>query len=396
MPVVLDAVGGRRPRAGAPIASHPPKMKVLALAPYPVEAAATRFRVAQFVRPLAERGIELSLRPFLDAAQFTSLYRPGGAVGKARGLARAAARRVADVWRAREADALFVQREAMMFGPPLFERLAAAVGRCPVVLDLDDATYVPYNSPTHGRLGAALKSFGKTDELIRRAAVVTCGNRNIAEYARAKGARAVVIPTVVDTDVFRPAPKTEDGVPVVGWVGTHSTFPFLKSIFPALERLGREHRFRLRIVGAGGARAGVTGVETEYLDWSLEREAEDFRSLDVGLYPLAVAENAPPEWLAGKSGLKAVQYMAVGVPFVMTPVGVCAEMGEPGRTHFAARTPDEWGAALAALLSDGSLRRRMGVAARRHALENYGVPAQADKLAAALREARESGARARG
>lgn len=364
-------------------------MRVLALASYPVEAAATRFRVAQFVRPLAERGIELRLRPFLDAEQFASLYRPGAKLRKAAGLVPSTLARVGDVLRARSADVLFVQREAMMFGPPVFERLAMAAGRCPMVLDLDDATYVPYDSPTHGRLGAALKSFGKTDELIRRAAVVTCGNRNIADYARAQGARAVVIPTVADTELFSPAPKDDDaGVPVLGWIGTHSTFPFLKSIFPVLEQLAATHRFRLKIVGAGGERGGVAGVETEYLDWELAREPEDFRSLDVGLYPLAVAENAPPEWLAGKSGFKAVQYMAVGVPFVVTPVGVCAEMGEPGATHFAAATPGEWRDALAALISDAALRRRMGARARRHALDNYGVAAQAEKLAAALREAR--------
>ncbi|HLL74624.1 MAG TPA: glycosyltransferase family 4 protein [Pyrinomonadaceae bacterium] len=371
-------------------------MDVLAFASYPVEAAATRFRVAQFVGPLAERGIGVRLSPFLDARLFESLYRRSEAGRTALGLTRALARRAADVWRARSADVLFVQREAMLFGPPVFEWLATKVGGCPMVLDLDDATYVRYDSPTYGRAGAALKWFTKTDELIRRAAVVTCGNRNIAEYVRSKGGRAVVIPTVVDTEEFRPAAKPEGGVPLIGWVGTHSTFPFLKSIFPVLEQLARTHRFRLRIVGAGAERPDVPGVETEYADWSLAREVEDFRSLDVGLYPLSVARNAPPEWLAGKSGFKAVQYMAVGVPFVVTPVGVCAEMGEPGKTHLAASAPEEWRDALAALISDAALRRRMGAAGRRHALENYGLPEQAEKLAAALREARDTAPRRAG
>jgi glycosyltransferase involved in cell wall biosynthesis len=218
---------------------------------------------------------------------------------------------------------------------------------------------------------------------------VTCGNRNIAEYVASKGTRAVVIPTVVDTEVFRPAPRADADAPVVlGWVGTHSTFPFLEAIFPVLQELARAHRFRLKVVGAGGRGAELSGVEVEYLDWKLDREVEDFRSLDVGLYPLTALGNAPNEWLAGKSGFKAVQYMAVGVPFVVTPVGVCAEMGEPGATHLTATTPEQWRASLSALLSDAALRRRMGEAGRRHALEHYGLAAQAEKLAAALREAR--------
>jgi glycosyltransferase involved in cell wall biosynthesis len=362
-------------------------MKVLALASYPVEAAATRYRVVQFVGPLAERGIRVELRPFMDARLFREFYRPGGARRQAARLAASTLRRFADAGRARRADVLLVQREALMFGPPFFEWLSTAAGGPPLVLDLDDATYVPYKSLTYGRLGAALKFFGKTDALIRRARVVTCGNPSIAGYVASKGARAVVIPTVVDTDKFCPAPKDDRAVPVIGWVGTHSTYPFLESIFPVLQGLAREQRFRLRVVGAGAERIEIPGVEVENLEWNLGRETQDFRTMDVGLYPLTTLGNAPDEWLAGKSGFKAVQYMSVGVPFVVTPVGVCAEIGEAGRTHFPARTPEEWRASLSALLSDAHLRRRMGWAGREHALRHYTVAAQAEKLAGALREA---------
>ncbi len=360
-------------------------MKVLGLASYPVEAAATRYRLQQFVGPLRERGIELEVRPFMDSRLFADFYRRDRLPRTAAGLVRASLRRAGDILAARRADVLLVQREAMIFGPPVVEWLSTKLGGVPAVLDLDDATYVPYDSPTYGRVGAALKLFRKTDDLIRWARVVTCGNRNIAAYAAAKGARSVVIPTVADTDLFSPAAKDggDGGVPVLGWIGTHSTFPFLRSIFPVLERLAETHRFRLKIVGAGAAqREGVAGVETEYLDWNLAREAEDFRSLDVGLYPIR-----PDEWSAGKSGFKSVQYMAVGIPFVVTPFGAAAEMGEEGETHLTASTQTEWHDALARLLADAELRRRMGEAGRRQALEFYSVPAQADKLAAALREA---------
>ncbi|HEX8707889.1 MAG TPA: glycosyltransferase family 4 protein [Pyrinomonadaceae bacterium] len=359
-------------------------MKVLALASYPIEMAATRYRLAQFVGPLAERGITLTIHPFLDSGLAASLYRRSEWPRTALGLARAALRRAGDVWRASRADVILVQREAMMFGPPLVEWLATRVGRCPMVLDLDDATYVRYLSPTYGRLGSTLKWFGKTDDLIRWARVVTCGNRKIAEYVAGKGARAVLIPTVVDTDLFRPRSLTATpaGKPVLGWIGTHSTFPYLESIFPALQRLAREHPFRLRIVGAGRDDVRLAGVEVESCKWRMEREIEDFQSFDIGLYPI-VAD----EWSAGKSGFKSVQYMAVGIPFVVSPVGECAQIGQAGATHFCATSEDEWHDALARLLSDAALRRRMGEAGREHALAHYTVPAQAEKLAQALREA---------
>src|SRR5688572_2263890 len=113
-------------------------MQVLAFASYPVEAAATRYRLHQFIKPLAERGIEVTLHPFLDSNEFAALYRSGSALQTAVGLTKASARRLADVMDARKADVIFIQREAMIIGPPIMEWLAMRLGSCPMVLDLDD------------------------------------------------------------------------------------------------------------------------------------------------------------------------------------------------------------------------------------------------------------------
>lgn len=362
-------------------------MKVLALASYPVEAAATRYRLHQFITPLAEQGITLTISPFIDARLFERLYRRGSLPATAAGLLGAAFRRLVDVSAAKEADVVLVQREAMMFGPPLIEWLMARVYGRPMVLDLDDATYVSYTSPTYGTVGKALKWSGKTEDLIRWARVVTCGNRAIADYVAGKGATARVIPTVVDTEVFRPAiRRTGEGSTVLGWIGTHSTFPYLKSIFGVLEKLAKDHPFRLKIVGAGQEDIGIHGVEVENLQWQLKREIEDFQSIDIGLYPID-ASLYSGNWASGKSGFKAIQYMAVGIPYVATPVGGSSEIGAEGTTHFFAGSDDAWYAALETLITDVTKRTEMGAAGRRHVTEHYNLPAQADKLAKALREA---------
>jgi glycosyltransferase involved in cell wall biosynthesis len=361
-------------------------MKVLAFASYPIEAASTRYRVAQFVEPLAKQGINLTIHPFLDSQLNAYLYKRAHWPRTAFGLTRSTLGRLVDIWRAHDADLLFVQREAMMFGPPLVEWLAMHIGRCPMVLDLDDATYVPYLSPTYGRLGSSLKWFGKTDDLIGWAKVVTCGNRAIAKYVTAHGKPAVIIPTVVDNELFRPAfaasQNLNDGrLPVLGWVGTHSTYRYLASIFPVLQRLARVQRFRLKIVGAG-KEISIPGVEVENLEWSLAGEIKDFQSFDIGLYPIV-----EDDWSVGKSGFKAIQYMSVGVPFVATPVGARADIGEANITHFLARTEDEWYQALTRLLAEEDLRRRMGAAGRQHALKYYALAEQAQKLGETMRTA---------
>src|SRR5437762_5332634 len=98
-------------------------MKVLALASYPVEAAATRYRLEQFIAPLAERGISLTVHPFLASMLFEQLYSREKLTGTAIRLAASALLRFKEVWSARAADGVLIQREAMMFGPPLIEWL---------------------------------------------------------------------------------------------------------------------------------------------------------------------------------------------------------------------------------------------------------------------------------
>lgn len=356
------------------------EINVLAFASYPVESAATRYRLIQFVAPLAEKNINLTVAPFLSSADFAAFYKQSGVSSKVFGMLAPLKNRFLDALSAKKFDVLFVQREALMFGPPFFEWLAQTIGKCPLVLDLDDATYVRYVSPTYGRLGSALKFFGKTDSLIKKSAAVVCGNRFIAEYVENKGTKAVIIPTVADTDKFRPAAKTNE-IPVVGWIGTHSTFPLLAAIFPVLRRLAEKHDFILKIIGAGREDVKIPGVKIENTVWKLADEISDMQRFDIGLYPIQTLENAPPEWIAGKSGFKAIQYLAVGIPFVVTPIGVCAEIGEKDQTHFEATSDAEWYDALEKLLLDEDLRREMGARGRIYSLEHFTVPAQTEILA---------------
>ena len=356
------------------------RLRVLALASYPVEAASSRYRIVQFIEPLAARGIDVTFSPLLDSALFAALYRPGKLLLRLPRVAVRSLGRVGALIAASKSDVVFVQREAMLFGPPLIEWLASSVLHRPLVLDLDDATWIPYASPVYGRIATMLKWPSKTDRLIRMARIVTCGSPNIADYVRSRGADAMVVPTVVDTRRFRPAPSRANGIPTIGWIGTHGTYPFFERLIPIFERLAREVPFRLTIIGSGRDQIEVKGVEVETRPWRLEAEVEDFQSLDIGVYP--IADDA---WSAGKAGFKAVQYMATGVPFVMSPIGVCATMGIAGQTHFAAITDDDWLDALRRLVVDATLRARMSADGRAFAEQHYDIDAQAEALAAVIR-----------
>ena len=357
-------------------------IRVLALTTYPDHAAATRFRVVQYAPLLAEHGVRLDVRPFLSNRAFATFYDRRRLAGTVAGIAAGMARRVADLAHLGRYDVAFVQREAAPVGPPVVEWLAQR--RLPLVLDLDDPVYIERVSEIYGALAAAVKWSGKTTSLLQWATAVVCGNPAIAAHVERFGKPATVLPTIVDVASFTPPASRASGEPVLGWIGSHSTLRYLRTLIPALERVARLHRFRVRIVGGGAEAADVkiAGVEVEALPWVLEREIAHLQSFDLAVYPIV-----PDPWAEGKSGLKAIQYLSCGVPYVASPVGVVGQIGTPGRTHLEATSDDEWVAALSRLLGDAEAREAMGREGRRWAVEHYSTRAAAATLAGVLRGA---------
>jgi hypothetical protein len=103
--------------------------------------------------------------------------------------------------------------------------------------------------------------------------------------------------------------------------------------------------------------------------------------MDLGIMPL------PDEpWARGKCGMKAIQYMGIGIPAVVSPVGANREIVQDGVTGFHAATGAEWVEKLDLLLSDSDLRRRLGLAARASVSSHYSAEAQAPRVAEILRQ----------
>jgi glycosyltransferase involved in cell wall biosynthesis len=98
--------------------------------------------------------------------------------------------------------------------------------------------------------------------------------------------------------------------------------------------------------------------------------------MDIGMMPLPEGQ----EWMRYKAATKLVQYMAIGIPAVASPIGVNADILAGNQVGFAANRPEEWFEALRTLARDGELRMRMGDAGRALVESRYCIEANLDAL----------------
>ena len=359
--------------------------ELLALSTLPREGPSVRPRVLAYGPALEARGISLRFAPFLSSRGFRGFY-SRAPLARARkvvhGLAGYVRQRRAIA--AASGTGVLVHREIV----PRGNRGAVATLKkrgLRIAYDLDDAIYMsPRDYVDAGEASrkrmSKLKRPEETDHLIASADLVLAGNETIAMHARTLCGDVRVQPTPVDTETFRPRPRPARERPLVGWIGSPTATYCLKEIAPALERAAREAPFDLLVVGAD-EEVRVPGVEVRCLPWRLDREACDFASLDVGLYPLP--DNA---WTRGKCGMKALQYLSSEVAALVSPVGVNREIVTDGETGFHVDDESDWTDRLLLYLGDPDLRAAHGRAGREAVLSRWSLEALTPSFLAAMED----------
>lgn len=348
-------------------------MKVLAVVPSIYDTSpGQRFRLEQWEPLLKEKGVEITYSPFETDELRQILHQNGHALQKIQAVTKNMNRRRKQLDSVKDFDLVYVFREAALLGPAWFERKIARSG-VPMVFDFDDAIFVAYKSPANGYL-SYLKFPNKTAEICRLSAHIMAGNQYLADYSRRFNDHVTIIPTTIDTEKYRAVEKAGNAeVITIGWSGSFSTVQHLDTIRGVLQELAKDERFRLRVIGTPNYE--ISGVDVEALKWSSETEIKDLEKIDIGLMPLP-----DDEWSKGKCGLKALQYMALGIPTICSPVGVNSTIIRDGENGFLADGKQEWIEKLKRLLHSDELRKKFGSAGRKTVEENYSAKSQAPRV----------------
>jgi glycosyltransferase involved in cell wall biosynthesis len=349
--------------------------------PYPAgRAPSQRFRIEQWLPRFLAEGIECDVLPFFDGELYRRLEAGENRLTSMLGLCKSVARRWRLLSRIDDYDIVIIHREATAFGPAWLERMIAR--RKPIVFDLDDAIWLS-NENRVNPAARWLKFPSKAAGMARRAAAVLAGNPYLADWARRYNAAVHVIPTTVDTEGEYAAEKVHSphDVPVIGWSGSVSSLRYLEFLRPILVKLAASHRYKL-LVMCNGPEHRWAGLDMEWLPWSQAGEIDGLLRMDIGLMP-----QPDEEWAKGKCGLKALQYMALGIPTVASNNGVLPEIIRHGHSGLLADSPEQWLKCLTMLVDDWTLRVSIGRSGRQTVRERYSSAMHAPRVVAALRAA---------
>lgn len=341
-------------------------MRILALVPYPYDLApGQRYRIEQWAPLLEELGVSVTFEAFRCKQLHLLLCSPGQTWRKTYLTYQALRRRLRGLKRVRDFDLVYIYSEAALMGPALIESLISMKG-VPIVFDFDDAIFLHYTyiSPV-SRYLRLFKFPRKTGTICGLASHVIAGNSYLANYANRFNRNVTIVPSTVDLKRYtiensRPASDP----PVIGWTGSYSTIQYLNNLRGVLQQLAARERFKLRVVGVPGYR--IDGVDVEAIPWSPETEVADLRPIDIGIMPLT-----DDEWTRGKCGMKALQYMALGIPTVCSPVGVNPRIIRNQENGLLAESEDQWEGHLTRLLHSPELRERLGKAGRATVEDGY-------------------------
>ncbi len=349
-------------------------MRLLALVPYPYDKApGQRYRIEQWAPSLTQFGVSVTFESFRCPELHELLCKPGNNLRKITLTARAIGRRIKVLRQLHNYDLVYIYNEAALLGPALAEHYIRSK-RIPFVFDFDDAIFLHYTyiSPVNRYL-RLLKFPGKTGSICREASHVIVGNSYLADYALKFNSNVTIVPSTVDTDSYTLADSPGNEVPVIAWTGSYSTVQYLDTLRPVLQNLSKTQRFKLRVIGVPDYQ--IEGVDVEAIPWRSETEVADLRGIDIGVMPMP--EDA---WTRGKCGMKALQFMALGIPTVCAPVGVNSTIIRQNENGLLASTDDEWTESLTRLLTSRSLREELGKQGRATIEANYSKAIHAPRV----------------
>jgi glycosyltransferase involved in cell wall biosynthesis len=354
------------------------KRSILFITPYPSdESPSQRFRFEQYFSLLQRQHYQIKVQSFWTADAWSILYRKGFAWRKFIALFKGIGRRFSTLGQLEQFDFIFIHREALPVGPPIWEWLVSKIAKKKIIYDFDDAIWLP-DHQEESMLWRLLRWRSKVGSICKWSYRVSCGNAYLCDYARKFNPDTVYNPTTVDTENHHNPDLYASGKSAsqvsIGWTGSHSTLKYLSNVEPVLSSLGSRYT-DLQFIVIADRPPDLNLQNLRFIPWKKQTEIIDLLQIDIGIMPLA-----DDEWAQGKCGFKLLQYHALGIPAVASPAGVNTRIIDHGRSGYICSTQEEWIRALTALIEDRLLRTTMGQTGKGFVHMHYSVASNSENF----------------
>jgi glycosyltransferase involved in cell wall biosynthesis len=329
---------------------------MLVVCPHPENMVpGQRLKYEQYFNYFRENDIKVVVKPFMSVRFQNIVYKKGKFPEKVWWTLSGYIKRFLLLFTIRQYDLSYIFLWVTPFGPPFFEWIYCKLSK-KVIYDIDDLVYLPGVRSDVNPFISGLKGKNKPLFLMKKADhVITC-TPFLDNIVRKYNQHTTDISSTINTEVYRPKEDysiNKDKV-ILGWSGSVSTIKHLRILEPVF-RLLQQQGIPFKLVVMGDENFSLEGIEVEAIAWKESYEVEIINRFDIGLYPLP-----DEQWVYGKSGLKALQYMAAGIPAVATAIGTNFRIIEDNYNGFLVTSNSEWVDRLKQLILDKDLRERIG------------------------------------
>ena len=320
---------------------------------YSSKAASSRYRVYSYLSYYKEAGLKFSVHPLLGDWYIESLWRHQSKFLVLPQLIYHYITRIVSILFIPKSTIVYVGADLLPFFPPILEWYLHTRG-VKYILELDDAIFHRYDDNSH-RIVRFLYS-NKYRYVTKWASAIICGSGYLADYCKRWNDQVYLIPTSIDENKYNIVENDlEQKNLVVGWIGSPETSKYVLSIIPVIRELQKIVEFEFHLIGFDRIYEDkLHGCDYKIIQWSSDTEVNDLGTFSIGIMPL---DDSP--FSRGKCAFKLIQYMAVGIPTVSTPMQSNIEV-DKGCGNLFASTPEEWRSCLLKLLTDNNLRRQIG------------------------------------
>jgi L-malate glycosyltransferase len=354
--------------------------KILIICPHPEGyAPGQRLKYEQYFDMWRVNGYDITVKPFMSEKMQNIVYKKGYIFTKVYETIKGYCQRIALIPQIKNYDIVYYFLWVTPFGPPIMEWIYCKFTKG-MIYDIDDLVYTKNSSNTWYL--NLLKGHKKPIYLMKKAGhIITC-TPYLDKFVRQYNSNTTDISSTVDTEKrYRCVNDyTNKKEIVIGWSGSHSTIAHFLTIKNVLQKIQAKFP-NVKIMVMGGKNIVVEGLQIQSQEWKEEIEISTLQSFDIGIYPLP-----NQEWVFGKSGLKAIQYMALGIPTVATAIGTNYRVIENGVSGFLVNTEDEWVEKLSLLIENPELRKLIGAEARKKVENEFSLKVNAIKYFKAFEE----------